>query len=151
MKGSTTLEGALQALTIWQPWAWAIARAGKDVENRTWHPPRSAIGRPLAIHAGKRFDDDAVESLWLTVADELQDDVPECAEACTRGAIIAVATLAEVKALGEGTARFSPWYGGPVGWVLEDVIELAMPVPCRGAQGLWTVPEHLAADVWGQL
>lgn len=151
MPDSNNLEGPLYALTIWQPWAWAIARAGKDVENRTWAPPRSAIGRPIAIHAGKRFDDDATDTIWLMLDDDLQDQMPVCAEDCTRGAIIAVATLADVKALGEGSARFSEWYGGPVGWLLSDVIELPMPVFCRGAQGLWRVPDDIAAQVWGQL
>lgn len=25
------------ALSIRQPWAWAILHAGKDIENRDWH------------------------------------------------------------------------------------------------------------------
>ena len=26
----------MKALTIKQPWAWAIIHAGKDIENRDW-------------------------------------------------------------------------------------------------------------------
>jgi hypothetical protein len=29
---------AVKALTIRQPWAWAVVYAGKDVENRGWRP-----------------------------------------------------------------------------------------------------------------
>lgn len=43
----------LKALTIWPEWAWAIRWLGKDVENRTWHPPKSIIGKRIALHAGK--------------------------------------------------------------------------------------------------
>ena len=35
----------------------------KGIENRTWVPPASMIGRYLAIHAGVRFDDDVGCSL----------------------------------------------------------------------------------------
>jgi len=42
----------MKALTLKQPWAWAVAHAGKDVENRTWKPPASVIGQRIAIHAG---------------------------------------------------------------------------------------------------
>ena len=37
-----------------QPWAWAIAVAGKDVENRGWSTTYRGL---LAIHAGKGQDD----------------------------------------------------------------------------------------------
>jgi hypothetical protein len=41
----------MKALSIWQPWAWAIIHAGKDVENRGWHTGHRG---PLLIHASKR-------------------------------------------------------------------------------------------------
>ncbi len=137
----------MKALTLIQPWAWAIAHAGKDVENRIWRPPESMVGQRIAIHAGKKFDDDA----WAFLVDpgcspieNLKPDenglipVPDESD-CIRGAIIAVATIDHIKAIGEGPARFSPWYGGPYGWVLRDVIALRDSIECRGAQKLWTV------------
>mgnify|MGYP001137357808 FL=1 len=48
----------MRAITVRQPWAWAIVFGQKDVENRS----RNIAGRyrgPVAIHAGLR-DDDAV-------------------------------------------------------------------------------------------
>ena len=53
----------MKALTVIQPWAWAIAHAGKRVENRTWGPPRDVIGQRIAIHAGRRLDDRAIA--WM--------------------------------------------------------------------------------------
>lgn len=44
-----------KALTVKQPWAWAIIEAGKDVENR---PKPSKHRGPLFIHAGLK---DALE------------------------------------------------------------------------------------------
>lgn len=49
-----------RALTVKQPWAWAICHAGKNVENRTWPiPPKYLTGGSLRlmIHAGDGWDD----------------------------------------------------------------------------------------------
>ncbi len=44
----------MKALTVWQPWASLIAIKAKPYEFRGWKPPRSIIGRRIAIHAGVR-------------------------------------------------------------------------------------------------
>jgi len=49
----------MKALTIRQPWAWAIFHAGKDIENRDW--PTRLRGR-IAIHAAKGMTRDEYES-----------------------------------------------------------------------------------------
>jgi hypothetical protein len=41
----------MRAVTVRQPWAWAIAHGFKDIENRSW-APRLAPGELIAIHAG---------------------------------------------------------------------------------------------------
>lgn len=40
-------------LTLKHPWPWAIAHLGKDVENRVWLPPESAVGQKILVHGGK--------------------------------------------------------------------------------------------------
>lgn len=44
--------GIEYALTLWPEWAWAIANLDKRVENRTWAPPISMVGKRIAIHSG---------------------------------------------------------------------------------------------------
>ncbi|MBX3131355.1 MAG: ASCH domain-containing protein [Polyangiaceae bacterium] len=144
---------SMRALTIMQPWAWAICHANKRVENRTWQPPRELLGRRIAIHAGKR--DDAAAVQWMR--DELDIDPPA---ALPRGAIVATATLSGVVAVKRHVVTYvgdvdpamvdSPWFSGPFGWVLDDVRVLADPVSCRGAQGLWTMPPNMARAVEAQ-
>lgn len=42
----------MRALSIRQPWAWAILHAGKRVENRVWKAaPRFMVGQTFLIHA----------------------------------------------------------------------------------------------------
>lgn len=41
----------MKALSLWQPWASAIAAGAKRIETRSW---RTSYRGPLAIHAAKR-------------------------------------------------------------------------------------------------
>lgn len=52
----------MHALTVKQPWAEAIARHGKNVENRSRRPPAHLIGQRIAIHAGQTVCDAAVRA-----------------------------------------------------------------------------------------
>ncbi len=136
----------MKALTLIQPWAYAIAHLGKDVENRTWRPPASVIGTRIAIHAGAKFDRAAATDL-LVNGFSLNQGQPPAPSASTQSAIVATA-----KVTGFWTGDHDrPWYAGPVGWVLKDVVALPQPVPCKGALGLWTVPEHVEERVVEQV
>jgi hypothetical protein len=60
----------VRALTVQQPWAWAIVHGGKDVENRTqaW-----GYRGPLAIHAGLALDSAAFNSPLIRPADAVDE------------------------------------------------------------------------------
>lgn len=134
----------MKALTIKQPWAWAIFN-GKDCENRTWEPPKDMIGELIAIHAGKGWDDDdSFSSTFiksLTGVDVYQIPI-------TFGAIVGVARIAGVRTLEDGPV--SPWFFGPFGWMLTEQREIE-PIPCRGALGLWNLPADVKAAVIRQI
>jgi hypothetical protein len=134
----------MNAITVWQPWAWAIAHAGKDVENRMWPPPASVIARPLAIHAGLRVDASAVLHLR-----ECGFDID--AQHFWRGAVIAVAILGgAIGPYSDGAAR--GWHErGCWGWRLVNVRTLREPVRCRGNQGVWQLPPNIEAAVLAKL
>lgn len=135
------------ALTIRQPWAWAILVAGKDVENRTW--PTSYRG-PIAIHAARgmthlewcQFLDFYRHSVgWHTGVHIDGPPLPEPAE-LVRGAIVGTAEVVDCV-----TEHPSPWFEGPRGFVLDNVVALPEPIPCKGALGLWDVPAMIAHQV----
>lgn len=138
----------MKALTLWQPWAWAVAHAGKNVENRTWSPPKAAIGQRIAIHAGKAIDFNIVNQMqsgrW-SKASPVCIDCPD-PDDMVRGAIIATAVIDRVMTPGV-LDRLRVLWGTPsqYGWVLRDVITLDEPIPCKGMQGLWTVPADIEA------
>ena len=132
----------LHALTIQQPWAHAILHLGKRVENRTWAWTKG-IGADLAIHAGKARDpvgDGFIHGLGLTLPADL-----------AHGAIVGLVTVAGVHhasrcvhETGEHNRHCSVWATGmQYHWELIDPRPVE-PVPCRGALGVWTVPDEIA-------
>ncbi len=134
---------AVKALTIRQPWAWAVVYAGKDVENRRW---RTSYRGPLLIHAAKEGDPAGAARVLWTMADPGAFGQPRAAFA-TRGAIIGVAHLADIC-----TDSPSRWAEpNRFHWILEFAEPVDPPVPCSGMPGLWTPPQAAAAAVADQL
>lgn len=109
-----------KALSIQQPWAWAILHAGKDVENRTWST--RFRGRVL-IHAGKRLDREGLDML----VDEMgYPDVD-----MWFGGIVGAVDIVDCV-----TTMDSRWFCGPYGFVLRNPKPLPF-TPCRGALGFF--------------
>ncbi|OZF33174.1 hypothetical protein CH296_11095 [Rhodococcus sp. 14-2496-1d] len=140
----------MKALTVQQPWAWAIMHGGKTIENRTqnWN-----YRGPLAIHAGNRFskrgaDSDLVHNAWHSHGSYKY--TPGDRDAFVYGAILGVVDLVDVH---PEAGCCKPWgessyveHGGRerkqiVHLVLENPRPLAEPYPCSGALGLWTPPK----------
>jgi hypothetical protein len=126
----------MKALSIHQPWAWAILHAGKTVENRTWSTRHRG---PLLIHASKTkssYDREARLD-WLKVYGV---ELPKWEE-LVAGAILGVVELVDcLQVSGVGPSR---WVEGPVCWVLADPRAYAAPISFRGAQGLFEVPNSI--------
>ena len=147
----------MKALTVQQPWAWAIFH-GKKIENRTqlW-----SYRGPLAIHAGQRWSESGLYSplvldafagcpldsrdRWTT----LQSDMKRRLDL---GAIIGTVELVDCH---PDAGCCKPWgesayieHGGRerrriTHLVLENPRLLDEPIPCRGALGLWTPPDDV--------
>lgn len=108
------------ALSVRQPWAWAIIHAGKDIENRSWQAVNHGLrqrGR-IAIHAAKGMTN-AEYSEAREFIDELGYTCPH-AHALHRGGIIGSVEVVDVVRQSD-----SPWFFGPRGLVLQD------PRPCQ--------------------
>lgn len=133
----------MKALSLWQPWSSAIAYGHKTVETRGW--PTRHRG-PVAIHAARRWTD-VEKDCALHFAIQTDD---QRLVAPPLGAIVAVANIVG--------CRESSWFDGRIGniermlgdygegrygFILEDVVALRHPVPYRGMQGMFTVPDDI--------
>ena len=126
----------MKALSIHQPWAWAILHSGKTVENRTW--PTRYHG-PLLIHASKtRSSYDREAQLdW----EKLYGVALPPWEELVIGALLGVVEL--VDCLPASRVDQSPWVEGPACWVLRNPLAFTKPISLRGMQGLFDVIDEV--------
>lgn len=137
-----------RALSIRQPWAWAILNAGKDIENRS---RRFHYRGPICIHASLKMTSIDISSfLWTTndvaawhrqkpvstreakVEPPSVDDLcPPSYDALDRGGIIGTAEIVDCIETSD-----SPWFFGPYGLVLRNVQPVPF-IPVKGALGLF--------------
>jgi hypothetical protein len=136
----------MQALTLKAPWGYAIARLGKNLENRTWYPPDGTIGTRIAIHQGAGIDRSGVEWLSERFGDlEIEHGIIVCT-AIVAGWIDNDGGRADTLAAREAAMlRRSKWFRGPVGWVLTSIRPPRARVPIKGRLSLWHVPPRVAA------
>jgi len=121
----------IKAITLKRPWSWAIAHSTKRIENRTWNCYLE-VGDYLAIHAGKGWDNSAIPFMRNC----MNLNCPESKKDHPTG-IVAIARFS-----GNITESDDPWFMGPIGWQLDNVISIE-PVPCSGMQGLWAFKDDV--------
>lgn len=127
------------ALTICQPYAWAVMQGLKRFENREWH---SDYVGPLVIHAGRS------EKFLAQGLADLKRLKIVIDEPLVYGAILGVVDMVDCVRPGPLTktaGRQDPFASGPYCQVYEKPRRLSSPVPYLGKQRFFYVPrEHVA-------
>lgn len=151
----------MKALSLWQPWASAIALGAKRIETRGW---ATDYRGPLLIHAARTTvgielvrGDVSTWDLWRRVLGlGVNDSVAGPLAALTRGALIARCELVDCVATGDtesirAAARqtgekysslereLGDYTRGRWAWLLRKVQPLAKPIPMRAYQRLFDV------------
>lgn len=120
---------ATRALTVWQPWAWAIIEGHKTVENR---PMATKVRGPIAIHAGKQVDRVATNWMVETLGIAPPDELPT-------GVLLGEVSITDC--LHADKAPSSPWsdeFEMEWKWQLADPVRYSGELPARRGQlGLW--------------
>lgn len=133
------------ALSIRQPWASLILKAGKNIENRDW--PTKLRGRIL-IHAAKGMTraehEDAIAFAVTAIKRDTRNhgapprtlrDLGFAFEDLPRGGIVG-----SVEIVACVTDSASPWFVGKYGFMLRDPQPLPF-TPWKGQLGFFDVPE----------
>jgi hypothetical protein len=128
----------MKAISLWQPWAWLIFH-GKPVENRDW--PTRYRG-PLLIHASKTWDSNGFAWICDTFGAKLSNLMPNT---FPQGYIVGKVNLIDCV-----TEYDSPWFFGPYGHVYREAREFKTPIPYRGSQGIFEVPNEIILDYLAQ-
>ena len=142
----------MRALTVRQPWAWAIMRGQKGIENRTRNIVGSYRG-DIAITSALTFDPNSSQRFYK-YAKSIGGSMP-------MGVVLGVVHLSDVhRSFGgrcvepvtfETLFHFCSNWAEPMddGWHIElhSPRPLKTPIPVRGRLGLWTLPDDIAAQV----
>jgi hypothetical protein len=149
----------VKALTLWPEWAWAVTHLGKNVENRSWVIPPGLY----ALHAGKRFNGEGnrpqhKEAGLLSVWNTAHKQRLTVDQANTLSALEFVSPdiptssiVGLIRVTGHTNYQHRGLWDSPMGWAapgqianhIELIHTLPTPIPCKGALGLWTVPDNI--------
>lgn len=129
------------ALSVRQPWAYAVVMGWKPIENRSWRSPNPGLKfrGDFAIHASKGMTRREYEDCAEFCA-ELGFTVPPPAE-LLRGGIVGVGSVVDIVKESD-----SPWFFGPRGLVIADAKPVPF-IPSAGALGFFEWKPGPAEDV----
>lgn len=150
----------MKAISLWQPWATLVAVGLKKIETRSWDAKYTG---PLAIHAAKRRMTTAEsQMLWESGVTLPMNAILSTAK-LPYGCVVAVCHLdrttntcdygTDWANLGSGEEvtglerRFGDYSPGRFAWFLSAVQKLNKPVPFRGGQKWFNVPDELLKEV----
>ena len=157
----------MRGLSLTQPYASLVAAGSKAIETRSW---RTDYRGPVAIHAAKTMSSWArfmcgtttfQAGLWGKELDAA--DLTPAINRLPLGAIVAVARLDNCVSTNERSRMprpsikdafelvFGDYSPDRFAWFLADVRALPEPIPCKGALGLWTIPDDVLDRITAQL
>lgn len=142
----------MNAVSLWQPWASLMVipgNRGKRNETRDWYT--SFRGRIL-IHAAKKVSGELRETFMIpNFRDALTRAGYSGFDALPFGAIIGAVTIVDCVRvekvrdhISEDEYSFGNYSNGRWAWITEDQVRVD-PIPCRGMQKIFRIPDDVAA------
>lgn len=136
------------ALSVRQPWAWAIFHGKKPIENRSQPLPDALLGRRTMVHASKTMTRDEYTS-GAHAIHELTGLAVPTPERLVFGALIGAVTWnGQIEPIDAPPTMVGWHVTDQWGWLLASPVALPEPVYCSGARGFWKVPVETARQVW---
>lgn len=140
----------MKALTIRNPWAWAIFNAGKDVENRGWFPKSLKPGETIAIHVAKKLVPNYIQACSsIGVSADSLDGCKRVVPAYVHDNALAgfITGLVDVVRWDKPECPESTWaMDGFCHWHLENP-RLVVPVRATGRLNLWEVSDYVLESI----
>ena len=138
----------MRAVSLWQPWATAIALGLKPWETRSW---ATSYRGPVAIHASKTPIDKALPP---ELHREYRDALGWQLSLLPRGCFVAIANLVNccrtedvVGRLTEQELFWGDFGPGRWAWQLANVRRLLTPLETLGCPGLWEPPAETVHEL----
>jgi hypothetical protein len=139
----------MRAISLWQPWASAWVLGIKKIETRHWGTDHRGA---LAVHAAKRLQRDEAE-WWERLA---ENDLRFPAQP-PLGSIVGVVEIVDcvptdrlmgraggdVGRISDQESRWGNYGRGRFGWVAGAFRALPEPIPWRGHQSFFSIPDEI--------
>lgn len=151
----------METISLWQPHATLIMLGAKPFETRSWPAPKRLIGKRVRIHAAKCLDDlrELVDYIdWRNEGGDIYLAFEAMREVLVQAGIEKIGDLPRGCVLGSAVLRashptetlchsghFGNFGPGRHAWRMVDPIVLPEPLPYRGQQGFFRVPDDLFA------
>lgn len=129
----------MKALSIKQPWAWAICNLPdefkKDIENRTWN---TKYRGEFLVHASKGFDKEGYKRLeYILYMLGYKDKIP------SKDEFIYGALVGKTEIVGVVQKDKSRWFEGTYGYKLTSSIAFKEPIPYKGQLNFFNVDDNV--------
>jgi activating signal cointegrator 1 len=143
----------LLAISLWEPWASAMALGLKENETRDW--PTHYRG-PLVICAAKRkMTRDDLDTYDALVKPEEAYTIPYGCAVCVIEVYDCIPTRlyhgATPLPISQLESALGNYTTGRFAWRTRNLRRLATPIPVAGKQGFFHLPPAAAEQVRGQL
>lgn len=117
------------AISLQQPWAYAVLHLGKNIENRKWS---TKFRGPIVIHASKKIDREA--EVWL-----FRNGYQFPSEKYPTGGYVGEVTIMDCfrKDDEELEEHPNPWAFGPYCWTLKHPVAYEALIPAKGRLGIY--------------
>lgn len=134
-----------RCISLWQPWASAVALGLKTIETRNWETKYRGL---IAIHAALQWSKPQQQFFHQlrTICPTLQS----LGNKPPLGAIVAVARIADCKmsvevfqSAGSINQALGDYTHGRFAWLLSDITPI-VPLPYKGRQGMFSLPALIA-------
>lgn len=132
-------------ISLWQPWAQWVVLGWKTIETRTHPRFESLAGKRIGIHAAKVWDKQAIHIARSYLTDEQFEQtyqlLQESQHNSLGGKVLGTVFVNEHRLLDtdDAPAALIECQTVRFGLLLRDPIQLAVPFPVTGRQGIFHV------------
>lgn len=129
----------MKVITLWQPWATLVILGWKTIETRLHPRFAGLVGETIGIHAGLKWDEDALALIKPYLGDFRYDTLRRIPP-MPGGTILGTVNVIEHRKLSESDSRYAlidcentTRYG----LILTSPTVFDAPIPAKGKQGIW--------------
>ncbi|MCP1540003.1 hypothetical protein J2W79_005138 [Methylorubrum extorquens] len=141
----------MKVISVWNPYASLLAHGFKLVETRGFPAPKALIGQRIGIASTKVIKPEQRDAMKDPAFARyyFETNLPREIEALPNGYLLGTVLLHSCSEITEEDLEdvtdeeklYGWWKPGRFAWRCRKPEPFAKPVPVRGAQGIWTLPD----------